>query len=283
MVPALMRRLYGSDDLFPDDLIHAYRPPQSVNYVTCHDGFTLYDLVSYNTKRNWANGHENRDGAAESCSWNCGWEGGEHVPHEVAMLRSRQARNFVTLLMLANGMPMLRAGDEFLQTQGGNDNPYNQDNATTWLNWELLDEHRDMFRFVKHAIAFRKAHPSIGRSRFWRDDVRWYGVGPSTDMARESRTLAYCLHGGSHHDVDLYVMINAWREPLTFEIQEGVAPDWCRAIDTARASPDDVRVLGDEVPLDSLRYVVGARSVVVLVRDPKPRAAPAVPSSCFEG
>ena len=138
-----------------------------------------------------------------------------------------------------------------------------------------------MFRFVKHAIAFRKAHPSIGRSRFWRDDVRWYGVGPSTDMSRESRTLAYCLHGGSHHDVDLYVMINAWREPLTFEIQEGVAPDWCRAIDTARASPDDVRVLGDEVPLGSLRYVVGARSVVVLVRDPKPRAAPAVPSELF--
>jgi isoamylase len=273
MVPALMRRLYGSDDLFPDDLIHAYRPPQSVNYVTCHDGFTLYDLVSYNTKRNWANGHENRDGAVESCSWNCGWEGDEHVPNDVRALRTRQAKNFIAMLMLANGMPMLRAGDEFLQTQGGNDNPYNQDNPTTWLNWDLLDANRDMFRFVKHAIAFRKAHPSIGRSRFWRDDVRWYGVGPNTDMSRESRSLAYALHGASHNDVDLYVMINTWQEPLTFDIQEGTAADWRRAIDTARPSPEDIRVVGDERPLESLSYIVGARSVVVLVKDPHPRAA----------
>jgi glycogen operon protein len=273
LVPALMRRLYGSDDLFPDDLIHAYRPPQSVNYVTCHDGFTLYDLVSYNTKRNWVNGHENRDGAVESCSWNCGWEGDEHVPNEVRAVRKRQAKNLVALLMLANGMPMLRAGDEFLQTQGGNDNPYNQDNATTWLNWDLLDANRDMFRFVKHAIAFRKAHPSIGRSRFWREDVHWYGVGATTDLSHESRSVAYCLHGASHHDRDLYVMVNAWQEPLTFEIQEGTASDWCRVIDTARPSPDDIRVLGDEVPIDSMHYVVGARSVVVLVKDPRPRRA----------
>ena len=271
MVPALMRRLYGSDDLFPDDLIHAYRPPQSVNYVTCHDGFTLYDLVSYNEKRNWANGHENRDGANDSVSWNCGWEGDEHVPNEVLALRKRQAKNFVTLLMLANGTPMLRAGDEFLQTQGGNDNPYNQDNPTTWLNWDLLDANRDMFRFVKLAIAFRKAHPTIGRSRFWRDDVRWYGVGPNTDLSHDSRSLAYCLHGASHRDVDLYVMINAWQEPLTFEIQEGTAGDWCRAIDTARASPEDIRATGDEVVLDSMRQVVGPRSVVVLVRNSRRR------------
>jgi glycogen operon protein len=272
MVPGLMRRLYGSDDLFPDDLIHAYRPPQSVNYVTCHDGFTLYDLVSYNEKRNWANGHENRDGAFDSLSWNCGWEGDENAPNEVVALRKRQAKNFVTLLMLANGMPMLRAGDEFLQTQGGNDNPYNQDSATTWLNWDLLDANRDMFRFVKHAIAFRKAHPSIGRSRFWRDDVRWYGVGGATDMSHESRSLAYCLHGGSQRDVDLYVMINAWQEALTFEIQEGGPGDWRRAIDTAQASPEDIRTLGDELVVGSMRYAVGPRSVVVLVRDPRRHA-----------
>ena len=269
MVPALMRRLYGSDDLFPDDLIHAYRPPQSVNYVTCHDGFTLYDLVSYNEKRNWANGHENRDGAGDSVSWNCGWEGDEHVPDEVLALRTRQAKNFVALLMLANGTPMLRAGDEFLQTQGGNDNPYNQDNPTTWLNWDLLDANRDMFRFVKLAIALRKAHPSIGRSRFWRDDVRWYGVGRDADLSQDSRSLAYCLHGASHHDVDLYVMINAWQEPLTFEIQEGTARDWCRAIDTSRPSPEDIRAAGDEAVVDSTRYVVKPHSVVVLLSHPR--------------
>jgi glycogen operon protein len=128
-----------------------------------------------------------------------------------------------------------------------------------------------MFRFVKHAIAFRKAHPSIGRSRFWREDVHWYGVGATTDLSHESRSVAYCLHGASHHDRDLYVMVNAWQEPLTFEIQEGTASDWCRVIDTARPSPDDIRVLGDEVPIDSMHYVVGARSVVVLVKDPRPR------------
>jgi glycogen operon protein len=276
MVPALMRRLYGSDDLFPDDLVHAYRPPQSVNYVTCHDGFTLYDLVSYNLKRNWANGHENRDGAIDSVSWNCGWEGDEHVPNEVLALRKRQAKNFVALLMLANGMPMFRAGDEFLQTQGGNDNPYNQDNSTTWLNWDLLDANRDMFRFVKLAIAFRTSHPSIGRSRFWRDDVRWYGVGPVADLSHDSRSLAYCLHGASHWDVDLYVMINAWQEALTFEIQEGTATDWCRAIDTSRPSPEDIWGTGgggrgDGGRLESLRYVVGPRSVVVLVNNPRQR------------
>ena len=268
MVPALMRRLYGSDDLFPDDLLHAYRPPQSVNYVTCHDGFTLYDLVSYNEKRNWANGHENRDGAIDSVSWNCGWEGDGDVPNDVRALRKRQAKNFIALLMLANGMPMIRAGDEFLQTQGGNDNPYNQDNSTTWLNWDLLDANRDMFRFVKLAIAFRKSHPSIGRSRFWRDDVRWYGVGPVADLAHDSRSIAYCLHGAAHADDDLYVMINAWQEALTFEIQEGAATDWCRAIDTSRPSPNDVCAMDDEAPIESTRYVVGPRSVVVLVRVP---------------
>ena len=270
MVPALMRRLYGSDDLFPDDLIHAYRPPQSVNYVTCHDGFTLYDLVSYNQKRNWANGHDNRDGAIDGLSWNCGWEGDEHAPVDVLALRKRQAKNFVALLMLANGMPMLRAGDEFLQTQGGNDNPYNQDNPTTWLNWDLLDTNRDMFRFVKLAIAFRKAHPSIGRSRFWREDVRWYGVGQRADLSHDSRSVAYCLLGASQQDVDLYVMINAWQEPLSFEIQEGQRSEWRRAIDTARPSPDDVRPSGEEAALDSMRYVVGPRSLVVLVRDAQP-------------
>ena len=267
MVPALMRRLYGSDDLFPDDLMHAYRPPQSVNYITCHDGFTLYDLVSYKEKRNWANGHENHDGAGDSLSWNCGWEGDEHVPNEVRALRTRQAKNFVALLMMANGMPMLRAGDEFLQTQGGNDNPYNQDNPSTWLNWDLLDANHDMFRFVKLAIAFRKAHRSIGRSRFWRDDVRWYGVGPSADLSAESRSLAYALGGASHWDDDLYVMINAWQEALTFEIQEGKTGDWRRAIDTSRPSPDDIRAAGQEVALESMRYIVGPRSVVVLVKD----------------
>ncbi len=176
-VGALMTRLYGSDDLFPDDLSSACHAYQSVNYVTSHDGFCLYNLVSYNTKHNEANGHNNTDGTDNNLSWNCGWEGDENVPQEVMELRKRQIKNFCCILLLSNGTPMFCAGDEFMNTQGGNNNPYNQDNETTWLNWDLLEKNHDIFRFFKMMIVFRKAHPSLGRSRFWREDVRWYGVG----------------------------------------------------------------------------------------------------------
>ena len=164
MVGALMLRLYGSDDLFPDNPRDARRPYQSINYVTCHDGFTLYDAVAHNEKHNWANGHGNSDGTAENFSWNCGWEGDEGVPAEVMALRKRQAKNLVCLLLLANGIPMLVAGDEFLHTQRGNNNPYNQDNETTWLDWSRKEWHADHLRFVKRMIAFRKAHPTLGRA-----------------------------------------------------------------------------------------------------------------------
>jgi glycogen operon protein len=266
MVPSLMRRLYGSDDLFPDDRASAYHAYQGVNYVTSHDGFTLWDLVSYDAKRNGANGHDNRDGTDDNLSWNSGWEGDEGVPAEVVALRKRQAKNLLCLLLLANGTPMLRAGDEFLQTQGGNNNPYNQDNETSWLDWTRLEAHRDVFRFARLMIGFRKAHSSLCRSRFWRDDIHWYGVGPPVDLSHGSRTLAYHLSGGSQGDDDLYVMINAYWEPLEFVVQEGRPSEWQRVVDTARESPDDVREPDRGVALTSARYTVGSRSVVVLVR-----------------
>ena len=267
MAPLLMRRLYGSDDLFPDDRMNAYRPHQSVNYVASHDGFTLYDLVAYNAKRNWANGHGNTDGADENFSWNCGWEGEEGTPPEVAALRKRQVKNFCCLLLLSNGTPMLRAGDEFMQTQGGNNNPYNQDNDTAWLDWRRLRANADVFRFFKLMIAFRKAHPSLARSRFWREDVRWYGVGPQPDLSNESRSLAFALHGASQQDNDLYVMINAYWQDLDFLVQEATAAEWRRVVDTGLASPLDFLEPGGESPLQSLRYRVAARSVAVLVRE----------------
>ncbi len=265
MVGAVMSRLYGSDDLFPDGPLDVYQPFQSVNYITAHDGFTLHDLVAYGQRRNWANGHENTDGPAEEFGWNCGWEGDESVPAEVMGVRRRQVKNFACLLFLANGTPMLRAGDEFLQTQGGNNNPYNQDNATSWLDWDRLRAHRDVFRFFRGLIAFRKAHPSLGRSRFWRHDVRWYGVGPAVDLSHDSHSVAFCLHGAAQQDVDLYVMINAYWESLTFAIQEGRPGQWKRVIDTGRESPDDLREPGTELPLAALTYVTTPRSVVVLV------------------
>jgi isoamylase len=267
MVPDLMRRIYGSDDLFPDGREHAYHAFQTVNYINCHDGFTLYDLVSYNQRHNWKNGHENRDGMDANYSWNCGHEGDESAPAEVIALRRKQVKNFCALLMLSNGIPMFRAGDEFLNTQFGNNNPYNQDNEISWLDWSQLETNRDIFRFFKAMIAFRKSHPSLCRSRFWREDISWYGVGPTVDLSPDSRSLAFCLHGESQGDEDIYVMINAYWEALQFQIQEGSAQDWVRVVDTDLPSPLDFSEAG--LPVQKSTYVVARRSLVILLRKNK--------------
>ncbi len=264
MIPDLMRRIYGSDDLFPDSRSDAYHAYQTVNYIDSHDGFTLNDLVSYNYKHNWANGQNNQDGMNENYSWNCGHEGDEGAPAEVLALRRKQAKNFCCLLLLSNGIPMFRAGDEFLNTQFGNNNPYNQDNEIGWLDWSQLQLNQDIFRFFKRMIAFRKSHPSLCRSRFWREDISWYGTGPAVDLSADSRSLAFCLHGASQADDDIYVMINAYWQELQFQIQEGAPQDWVRIVDTALPSPDDFSE--SSLPLHQSQYQVGPRSIVVLVR-----------------
>jgi len=263
-VGALMTRIYGSDDLFPDTLPNVYHPYQSLNYVISHDGFCLYDLVAYNEKHNEANGNNNTDGTDYNLSWNCGWEGDIGAPPEVLELRQRQIKNFCAILFLSNGTPMFCAGDEFMRTQGGNNNPYNQDNETTWLDWDMLKKNQGMYRFFKKMIAFRKAHPSLGRSRFWREDVRWYGTSGPTDLSPQSHTLAFCLHGASENDQDIYVMINAYWQDLTFTIQEGDPRNWKRVVDTSLPSPDD---FSDPLaPISSLAYPMKARSVAVFLR-----------------
>jgi glycogen operon protein len=264
MVPDLMSRIYGSDDLFPDSREHAYHAFQTVNYIDCHDGFTLYDLVSYNEKHNWKNGHDNQDGMDANYSWNCGHEGEAGAPAEVLALRRKQAKNFFCLLMLSNGIPMFRAGDEFLNTQFGNNNPYNQDNEISWLDWSQLQANQNTFRFFKWMIAFRKSHPSLCRSRFWREDISWYGTGHTVDLSPESRSLAFCLHGASQGDDDIYVMINAYWQELQFQIQEGAAEDWVRIVDTELPSPADFSESG--LPLQQSIYQIAPRSIVVLVR-----------------
>jgi glycogen operon protein len=265
IVSDLMTRLYGSDDLFPDDLLNACRPRQSVNYVTSHDGFTMYDLVSYNQKRNWSNGHGNTDGESEE-SWNCGWEGDENLPPDVLQLRKQQVKNFVCLLMLSNGTPMFRMGDEFMHTQQGNNNPYNQDNETTWIDWRKLEANRDIFRFFQRMIEFRKAHPSISRSHYWREDIAWYGAEHVVDMSSTSRMLAFCLRGASQSDNDLYVMINGSAQDVRFGIHEGACGQWRPIVDTSQPSPADF-VEGPSKPLNGAFYEVGDRSVVVLLRE----------------
>ena len=266
MISSLMYRLYGSDDLFPDDLHNACRPYQSVNYITSHDGFTLYDLVSYDQKHNLANGHDNADGADQNFSWNCGWEGDENAPAEVRKLRRQQIKNFCCLLFLANGTPMLRGGDKFLQTQHGNNNPYNQDNETSWLDWDRLRNNADIFRFFRQMIAFRKAHPSLSRSRFWREDVSWFGAGPAADLSEHSHSLALCVRGASQADDDIYITINADSRAALFTIQEGQADEWSRVVDTSRESPDDFLEAGRQSPLPSRTVEMKPHSVAVFIR-----------------
>lgn len=246
-VPDLMTRLYGSTDLLPDTMMDAFRRYQSVNFVDAHDGLNLCDLVSYN------NPGQN--------SWNCGFQGTRAVPPDVVALRKQQVKNFFCLLMLANGTPMFVAGDEFMHTQFGNANPWDQDNETTWLDWSLAESNADVLRFFRMMIAFRKAHPTIGRSTGWLDDVTWHGIGPAPDVAPESHSVAYHLRGRSVGDVDLYVMINGWWQDLAFTVQ---APGrWVRIVDTAQQSPADIVVEG-AAPEAERHYTVAARSIVVL-------------------
>jgi glycogen operon protein len=262
MIPEMMTRIYGSSDLFPDDLHESFRPFQSINYVSSHDGFTINDLVSFDQKRNWANGHDNTDGPNDF-SWNCGWEGTDNVPPEVMSLRKQQARNYFCLLMLSNGTPMLRMGDEFMRTQLGNNNPYNQDNETTWLDWARLEENRDLFKFVRNMIAFRRSHPTIARSQFWRDDIRWFGAEHLVDMSESSRSLAYFLPGLTESEDDLYVMINFNEDAARFGIHVGSPVQWQCRIDTSRdASERPPSTLSSSGNV----FVVSSRSVVVLTR-----------------
>jgi glycogen operon protein len=177
-------------------------------------------------------------------------------------------KNFFCILMLSNGTPMFCAGDEFLDTRRGNNNPYNQDNDINYLDWDLLEKNHDVFRFFQGMIAFRKAHPSIARSQFWREDIHWYGAGPFVDFSPGGHTLAFCLHGGSLNDGDVYAMINASASDVPFRIQEGQAPDWLLVADTSLQSPGDFVEPGERRSLGSVDYMVGARSVVVLYRPP---------------
>ena len=220
--------------------------------MTCHDGFTLWDLVSYNKKHNRANGEDNRDGASENFSWNCGVEGPTRDP-EIWGLRRRQVRKLIATLFLSQGVPMILAGDEFLRTQKGNNNAWCQDNEISWLDWSLGEKNADFLRFTREMIALRRRHPSLPpplpRST---GDVIWHGTQPfKPDFSHTSRTSPLTLDGrktGREPDRDFYMAFNASTEMLRFIIPP--APQgkpWRRVVDTALASPLDI-VGPDEGP-----------------------------------
>jgi glycogen operon protein len=185
---ALGQRILASPDIYAAE---GREPEQSVNFVTCHDGFTLEDLVSYDTKHNEANGEDNRDGNDQNLSWNCGVEGPTDDP-EIERLRRRQVKNLLTLELLAVGVPMLTMGDEVRRTQLGNNNAYCQDSEISWFDWRLLDEHADVHRFTKLLIA-RAGAPARCSTCRWTSAWRSCSGGPTstgTAFASASRTSA---------------------------------------------------------------------------------------------
>jgi glycogen operon protein len=270
MTGDLATRICGSADLYEKT---GRLPAHSINFVTCHDGFTLHDLVSYQRKRNRANGEHDRDGTQENYSANCGIEGPTDNP-DVAGLRRRQARNLFATLMLSQGVPMILAGDEFLRTQQGNNNAWCQDNEVSWLDWALATRNADFLRFVREMIALRKRHPALRRRSFLRPgDVRWHGTEPyKPDFAATSRTLALTLDGrgtGREADRDFYIAFNAWREALRFTVAPGPqGKHWRRVVDTALASPLDI-VGPDEGPVvhEWSGYTMAPYSLLVLIAE----------------
>jgi len=263
-------RLIGSPSLFG----HKQREPEgSVNFVTCHDGFTLNDLVSYDGKHNEANGEDNRDGADDDRSWNCGVEGPTEDP-AVDKLRTRQMKNFFTVTMLSAGMPMMLMGDEVGRTQGGNNNAYCQDNETSWFDWTLLAKRAEVHRFVTLLNARRvlrdveheRQRVALGQlSR--QVDIIWHGVRlQEPDWRHCSHSVAFTARFTTER-VCFHAILNAYWEPLEFELPS-VADDgrhpWRRWIDTFLDSPDDIVEWEQAPSVPGHSYRAEPRSVVVL-------------------
>ena len=273
-VQRLAQRVLGSPDIFGRE---EREPEQSINFVTCHDGFTLNDLVSYNGKHNETNGEGNRDGSDNNLSWNCEIEGPTDDA-EVEGLRRRQIKNFIVILLISVGTPMLQMGDEMRRSQLGNNNAYCQNNEVSWLDWSLLDRHHDLWRFVQTLIAQRLRWMRGGGEAIFdlslnellrRAEVDWHGVRlGSPDWADNSHSIALTLRSGRGLlPFWLHVMFNAYWEALDFELPPAPAAaiaGWKRWIDTSRESPDDIVEAATAPPLVGTRYRVAPRSVVAL-------------------
>ena len=266
-------RLLGSHQIYRHEDREA---EQSVNFVTCHDGFTLNDLVSYNKKHNEANGENNRDGADDNRSWNCGVEGPTDDP-EIDRLRNRQVKNFFTVLMLALGLPMFLMGDEVRRTQYGNNNAYCQDNESNWFDWSLVTKRADVHRFVKLLIArrlLRNTGPERERMTLTelisRANKSWHGVKLNQpDWGHDSHSIAFSVEL-RREGMFVYVFLNAYWEPLEFQlppIEEENGGPWRRWIDTFLDPPQDIVPWQSASLIPEQTYRAGPRSVVVLLAD----------------
>jgi glycogen operon protein len=293
-------RLCGSSDLYEWS---GRKPYASVNFVTCHDGFTLQDLVSYNGKHNEANREDNRDGADNNDSWNCGREGPTDDPN-VTALRERQKRNFIATLVLSQGVPMMLAGDELSQTQNGNNNAYCQDNETSWLDWNLDERRQKFLDFVRRVTEIWQEQPVLKRRKFFQGreirgegikDVSWFGPGgqemSDTDWGGHVRCIGLRLAGDVIGEVDergdpivgdtLLVLLNSHHEPIPFALPP-TRPDhrWELLFDTA----DDA---APPLPAENKPYPLRDRSLAlfrtVVVDVPEPQVTPAAGAPAASG
>jgi isoamylase len=263
MVGLLANRISGSADIYQKA---GKEPLNSINFFTCHDGFTLKDLVSYNEKHNEANGEEGQDGTNQNYSYNYGVEGETDDP-EIRQTRVRQMKNFMATLFISRGVPLFLGGDEFGRSQGGNNNAFCQDNETTWYDWKLLKKNQEILRFVREMISFRKRNPMLQELKFYTDDdVTWYSPdGGRPDWEYAGRSLAVAIHGAS----ELFVMFHA-----DFDKRDFILPSppkgkkWHRAVDTSRPAPRDIYPVGSEEPINARNtlgaYTLPGRSMAIL-------------------
>jgi isoamylase len=266
MLGLFASRICGSADIYTKS---GKGPEGSINFITCHDGFTLNDLVSYRDKHNEANRENNHDGTDANYSENYGAEG-ETTDAGIGALRKKQIKNFLLTLLVSRGVPMLLGGDEIRRTQGGNNNAYCQDNETSWYDWSRLEQHKEIFRFVSGMIAFRRAHPILSKEQFYTDvGIQWFGPqGGLPDWEDQKEKQFACL---IHEDEQsaLYLMFNAGSDAIDF----GLPPlppqaQWYLAVDTAREEPGDMFAAGEE-PLweNPQTYQLSPRtSAILLVR-----------------
>lgn len=270
----------GSADIYQ---VGGELPTNSINFVTCHDGFTLNDLVSYNDKHNEMNGFSNADGSNNNISWNCGREGPTNDP-TVEALRERQIKNFFAILMLSQGVPMFVAGDEGRRTQQGNNNPYCQDNEVSWFNWTLVDQHEDMLRFFRKMIEFRRQHHLLRRARFFTGesnsrgllDIAWHGCRLNSPgwFDPDSHVLSFTMGGfpddNGNEDNDIHVILNMDWQDLDFDIPAVPGRRWHKVIDTSQQQTNNIAEnlldpLNGTVVTGPSTYHATGRSVVVFI------------------
>ncbi len=271
MIREVATRICGSSDLYQ----HQDRLPiSSINFVTCHDGFTLNDMFSYNEKHNEANGEDSRDGCNHNLSYNLGAEGPTDDP-EINAIRRRQIKNVFAILLISEGVPMLLAGDEFMHTQQGNNNCYCQDNELSWLNWNLTETNADILRFVQQMIQLRKRHSSLMRRHFFngelvegRDipDICWHTANlqaPINWDDHDSQFLACTVAAKDQKESDLYIAMNMSVDPVTIELPQIKDKLWSRSVDTAQSSEKDIIPLADQSIVKCNVHTMLGRSVAI--------------------